>query len=450
KVALTDFYSRLIVHPDGTLNVQGIVKQEPAAAASEGTKAAPSEAKAGEGKKEPAPITIAAVTLQGGTINFTDGFVKPNFTANMTQVGGRVSGLSSDENRRAEVELRGQLRNHSPLEISGTINPLGRNLFANIKTDFKDIELSPMSPYSARYAGYSIEKGKLSLSLTYHIENRKLKADHHVYIDQFTFGDKVESPDATSLPVRLAVSLLKDRNGIIDLNFPVSGSLDDPEFSVWGVVLDIVKNLLVKAATSPFSPIQALVGEGVELSYVEFDSATPQLEGAATEKLNALAKVLVERPALSVDIAGHVDVEKDRERLRQDAFEHKVKAQKLNDLVKRGEAGLSIETIKIAPEEYEEYLTKAYKQESFPKPRNMLGLNKSLPVPEMEKLMLTNLQLTDDDLRQLAAQRAQAVKDYLVTTGKVDSQRLFLLETKTLAPERKEKLKDSRVDFSLR
>src|SRR5262249_39177921 len=152
--------------------------------------------------------------------------------------------------------------------------------------------------------------------------------------------------------------------------------------------------------------------------------------------LNALAKVLQERPALSVEVTGYVDVVKDREKLRQEALEHKVKAQKVNELVKRGQSGLSIDEVKIAPEEYEEYLTKAYKEETFPKPRNLLGLNKSLPVPEMEKLMLTNLQITDDELRQLAGLRAQVVKDYLVTTGKVDNQRLFLVEAKTLAPER--------------
>jgi len=442
QVALTDFYSRLIVHADGTLNVQGLVKSQPTAkqGEKEGTPQAPTE---------PTPTSIETVTLQGGSIVFTDRFVKPNFTANMKNVGGRITGLSSEESRRAEVELRGNLANQSPLEISGTVNPLSRDLFADIKTDFKDIELSPMTPYAAKYAGYSIQKGKLSLSLKYHIEHRKLAADHHLYLDQFTFGEKVESPEATNLPVRLAVSLLKDRNGVIDLNFPVSGSLDDPEFSVWGVVLKVLKNLLVKAATSPFSLIQALAGDNVELSQLEFDYGSAQLNGSATEKLSALAKILADRPALNVEITGHVDVEKDREGLRRSVFDRKVKAQKLNDLVKRGEGGQSIDTITVKPDEYEEYLTKAYKQESFPKPKNFLGLTKSLPVPEMEKLMLTHLQITDDDLHQLAGQRAQTSKDYLVTTGNVDRQRLFLVEAKTLAPERKEKFRDSRVEFSL-
>jgi hypothetical protein len=166
--------------------------------------------------------------------------------------------------------------------------------------------------------------------------------------------------------------------------------------------------------------------------------------------VQAPAKVLVDRPALSIEITGHVDVEKDRVALRQERVERKLKAQKLKDLLKRGESGLSVEGITINPGEYADYLGKAYKEETFPKPKNSLGFAKSLPVPEMEQLMLAHLQITDDDLRRLSAQRAQVVQDYLVKTGQVAPQRVFIVEAKTLSPEPKDKVRDSRVDFSLR
>ena len=202
------------------------------------------------------------MTLQGGAVNFSDKYIKPNYSASLVEVGGRVSGLSSEESRLADVDLRGKLENSAPLEIVGKINPLAKDLFLDLKVDFRDMDLSTLSSYSGRYAGYGIQKGKLTLNLKYHIEKGKLDSENKVFLDQFTFGDPVDSPDATKLPVRLAVALLKDRSGEIHLDLPVTGSIDDPKFSVWGVVWQIVKNLLVKAATSPFALLGAIFGGG--------------------------------------------------------------------------------------------------------------------------------------------------------------------------------------------
>ena len=158
-----------------------------------------------------------------------------------------------------------------PLRSLAKLIPLRDDLFVDIKARIKDLDLSPTTPYSGKYAGYTIEKGKLSFDLKYLIVKRKLDSQNNIFIDQFTFGDKVESPQATKLPVKLAVALLKDRKGEIKLDLPVTGSLDDPKFSVWGVILKILVNLISKAATSPFSLLGAAFGGGEELSYVEFD-----------------------------------------------------------------------------------------------------------------------------------------------------------------------------------
>ena len=345
EISLTDFYSRIIVHPNGTLNVQGIVAKEGSGQDNTALKPAPAAVTANPVPADNAsqspevPVRIDTVTLQGGKVNFSDHYIKPNYSASLVEVGGRVSGLSSEEGRLADIDLRGKLENSAPLEIVGKINPLANDLFLDLKVDFRDMDLSPLSPYSGRYAGYGIQKGKLTLSLKYHIEKRKLDSENKVFLDQFTFGDAVESPDATKLPVRLAVALLKDRNGEIHLDLPVTGSIDDPKFSIWGVVWKIIGNLLVKAATSPFALLGAIFGGGEQLSYLEFAPGIADIPAAEEGKLGNLAKALHDRPALKLEIEGHVDIEKDREEMRQLIFRRKVAARKLADLVEYGTTG---------------------------------------------------------------------------------------------------------------
>lgn len=453
EVALTDFYSRIIVTPEGTLNVQGVVRKEEPAATGETAEGASDNVVAvtpPDSPEPPTPVSIRLVSLQGGRINFTDYYIKPNYSANLLEIGGRISGLSSEETQMADVDLRGKLENYAPLEITGKINPLRNDLFLDLKVDFKNIDLSPLTPYSRRYAGYTIEKGKLSLSLEYRIVERKLAARNSVFLDQFSFGDPVESPDATKLPVRLAVALLKDRSGEIKLDLPVSGSLDDPRFRLGHVIVKIIVNLLAKAATSPFALLGAVFGGGEELSYLEFDYGKDTLGETGEAKLKTLAKALHDRPALKLEIAGYVDREKDQEALRDLLFDRKVRSQKRKVLVRKGGQAPSLDTVVVDAKEYPEYLKRAYRAEKFPKPRNLIGMVKDLPVPEMEKLMFAHLQVTDDDLRLLARRRGQAVKDSLIASKQVEPERVFLVEPKALVPENKENQRNSRVEFVLK
>jgi len=366
----------------------------------------------------------------------------------MMEIGGRISGLSSEEASRAEVELRGRLNNSAPLEITGRINPLKQDLFVDLRARFSGMDLSPTSPYSGKYVGYSIEKGKLSFDVRYLIEKRKLESENKVFVDQLTFGEKVDSPTATNLPIKLAVALLKDRNGEIHLDLPVTGSLDDPQFSVWQVILQILGNVITKAVTSPFALLGAAFGGGEELQYLEFDYGRTTISEQNAKKVEALAAALSEKPSLRLEIAGHVDPEADREGLKQYLMQRKLKAQKLTDMVKTG-SPVSVDEVTVAPEEYEKYLTRAYRAEKFPKPRNIIGMVKSLPVLEMEKLILTHIEIGEEELRLLASQRANAVKEAMLRSGKVEADRLFIVQPKTLAPEKRENQKNSRVEFKI-
>ena len=473
QIALSDFYSRVIVSQEGRINLQDVVRSEDGEAKSVTTAAsAGAKPAAGPGEKateKPAqepptpstgpipPVRVGKVTLQGGQVNFTDNFVRPNYTANLMDLGGSVTGLSSDAATTADVDLRGQV-NHAPLNIVGTINPLKGDLSLDLKADVKGMELAPLSPYSGKYVGYGIEKGKLSFDINYKIDNRKLTAENRLVLDQLTFGEKIESPTATKLPVMLAVALLRDRNGVIDINLPIGGSLDDPQFSVGGIIVKVIVNLITKAVTAPFALLGSLFGGGEELSYLEFDAGRYSIAEAGETKLKTLAKALTDRPGLKLEITGRVDPETDRDGLRQASIERKVRALKLNDLVKKGES-VDPASLAVTPEEYPAFLKRVYKDEKFPKPRNAVGLQKALPVEEMEKLMLTNAQVNDDAMTDLGNQRAQAVKEWLLKNGQIPEERVFLLAAKVGAAGVKEpapgtkdtpKAKASRVDFSLK
>ena len=235
--------------------------------------------------------------------------------------------------------------------IAGKINPLGNELFVDIKADFKDMELSPLTPYSGTYIGNAIEKGKLSFGLQYHIVNKKLEAKNDIFIDQLTLGEKVDSPKATKLPVGLAISLLKDRKGEIRLDIPVSGEIDNPEFSVWRIVLQVLVNLLVKAATSPFALLGSLMG-GEELGYVEFDYGTSAVTEQNTKKIDTLVNALYERPALKLEITGYVDPTNDSEALRTGRMKSLIVAQKIKDLSQKDDQPVSPESVQISAAEY--------------------------------------------------------------------------------------------------
>lgn len=470
EIALTDFFARVIVSPEGKLNLLQMVKGKDGEAAPADGKAAgepPAAAPvpavvSGEGKavatlppkpeKAVVPVRIGKVTLQGGRVAFTDNFVKPNYSANLTKVGGRVTGLSSTAGTLADLELRGTYNDLAPLTVTAKLNPFAAKRYLDLDAEVKGVELTGFSPYSGKYAGYAIEKGKLSLFLKYKIDDNQLVAENRVFLDQLTFGESVDSPTATKLPVTLAVALLKNRAGEIDINLPIAGSLDDPEFSVGGVIVKVIVNLFVKAVTSPFALLGSLFGGGEEMAYVEFDYGYASISGPMLERMKSLAKALEDRPGLKVELAGRIDPDNDREGLKHALMMRRVKAQRLEELVKQGVESGSLEDVVIPDKDYPRYLEKAYKAEKFPKPRNIIGLVKDLPVEEMEKLMLANMKADDEALRRLADRRARNVAQWLTEEGKVASERVFILQPHLTPGEgpQQEKAKGSRVDFSLK
>ena len=430
NIALSDFYSRLIVSPQARLNLMDIVVKPAApagtsitapatpASAATATVATASSAAASPAAPPaaPFPLAIAKVSLSGGRIAFSDHFIRPNYDADLDKIEGTVTGLSTDGNSRAALNLTGTANQSAPLAISGTLNPLAKDLFLDIKGSVTGFELIPASPYADKYAGYGIEKGKLSMDISYSVNQGQLQANNHLFLDQLTFGNASNSPEATSLPVRLAVSLLKNRRGEIDLNLPISGSLKDPQFQIGHVIVQVLVNLLEKAATAPFALLGEAFGSSEELSYVEFAPGSSTLDPSANKRLQTLAQALDDRPGLSMEISGRVDPQADSDALRRAGLQ----------TLLQHEQGDNAQPIAAGSPEYAKLLTQAYHHAKFDKPKTALGLERELPVADMESQLLAHINVGADDLRQLANQRAFVCQNFLHVTGKIDLARLFL------------------------
>ncbi|WP_374595073.1 DUF748 domain-containing protein [Aquabacterium sp.] len=455
QIALRDFYARLILNPDGTLNVAQILRAKGAEAQSITTPTAPGQKPAAappaapasaasapaDANKLPPNLRWAGITLANGRIDFTDTFIKPNYSARLTQINGTVSGVSSNKPEPADLKITGKVDDAAPLDISGRIHPLGARLTTDITASAKGIEMTRFSPYAARYAGYAIEKGTLSVNVNYKVSNGQLEANNNIYLDQLTFGDKVDSPDATKLPVLFAVSLLKDRNGVIDVNLPISGSIDDPDFSVGGIVVRVIVNLLTKAVTAPFSLLSGIGGGSEELGFVAFAPGSARLDDETTKRLDTLAKLLTDRPALKLEITGHADPSFDVDGLK------KRYVTRLMRQAKAKSTGTEAADVTIADNEHDSWLEAAYKAADVKKPRNVVGLAKSLPPAEMQAILEANAPADADALLQLANRRADAVKAYLA--NKLPPERAQLTASKATSAGIADKGPTTRAQFSM-
>lgn len=456
EINVEDFFARILIHADGRINVQDIVKSSSPASASQVAKATPAapasavKAAATGPAAGPAPrIALGRMVLKNGRVDFSDNFIKPNYAANLTDLNGTVSAVASDRSKPADVNLRGRIDHDSPLSISGKVHPLSPKLFLQVAARATDIELTRLTPYAAKYAGYPITKGKLSVDLKYLIDNGKLDAQNQVYVNQLTFGSKIDSPDATKLPILFAIGLLTNSKGEMDVNLPISGTLSDPDFSIGGIVWRVIVNLVEKAVNAPFSMLaSAFGGDAEELGYVTFAPGSLELSASSKARLDNLARILLDRPALKLEMAGRVDPATEQEGAKRAYVNSRIRAQKVADLAKQGLAANS-EQITVTAAEYPKYLEKAYLAEPFEKPRNAVGLIKSLSVAEMEALMMKHALVDEMWFKSMADARAMAVKRYLDEVGKVPVERLFLVASRLTSEGIKDKGEPQRVDFSL-
>lgn len=390
-----------------------------------------------------APASVGSFQVVRGRLAFSDRSVSPAVALSCTDLVARASGLSTAPAARPQFSAGCKVWGASPFEISGTLHPLLKGDGTALQLVSKGIDLTPLGPYAGKYLGYGIQKGKLDLDLGYTVTQRQLDARNVVRLDQFTLGDKSNSPDATGLPVKLGLAVLRDRDGVILLDVPVSGNVDDPDFRVGRVVWRALRNVFIKAATAPFALLASVFGGGKEsLDLVEFAPGSAELDEAALGKLRILAKALYERPALKLEIEGTADADADGAVLRRQA---------VAGLVRRAKSSASgqksPQPVEISPAEYPRWLQAAYRA-AFPGPEKPGPGGKAPPPPtvaEMEERLSASIAVPAADFRELAQRRAAAARDGILGAAQVDPGRVFLVE----GGERAAKEKGTRAYFTL-
>jgi hypothetical protein len=344
RVTLRRAFGRVLIGADGTLNLAQMLRPRgtaPAASTSStavstapvaagatrnSTAAAVATPAASAAVTQPMPIRIDHVDVSGSSADFTDRSVQPTFSAVILSLRGSVAGLSSQPGTRAQVTLSGQLDQYAPVSITGQVNLLSASAFTDLSMNFSNIDLTIFNPYSGKFAGYSIAQGKLATQMHYHVEDRRLEASHHIVIDQLEFGAATENKPAVPLPVKLAAALLKDRKGVISIDLPVGGSLDDPTFRIGPIIWKVFVNLVTKIVTAPFALLGSLFGGGEQLAYVDFAAGSSAIPDASQQKITQLAKALTERPQLKLDVPLHTVSLADDQALAHAALEQAVTA----------------------------------------------------------------------------------------------------------------------------
>lgn len=470
---LADFFARIAVDETGRINLQDIVRDKTKNLATEKVAGGAIQSGAGELKdtekkssassasgagsaaaSPSAVLQFGPTTFTNGRVQFTDQFVKPSYSASLTELNGSLGAFGNSgtvgkadaatpQSREAvslaSLELHGKAEGSASLDVTGALNPLATPLALDITAKVRNLELPPLSPYSVKYAGHGIERGKLDMDVTYKIEpNGQLTARNGLVLRQLVFGDEVDG-GGNSLPVKLATALLADSNGVIDLDIPISGSLSDPQFSLGPIIGKALLNILGRAITAPFSLLSSALrgatqgpdGEAV----VAFEPGSATLDASADTQVKEIAAAMEKRPKIDLTITGHAGLAAEQAGYRQ------TRLRRLLAFIKRREnlaaasraggasmppTGNAAPALPVVSEaDYPRLLRQLYDRTDMQKPRNAIGMARELPVPEMENLLLGQIDVGPQHMRELAVQRAGEVRDALAKAG-VAAERLFL------------------------
>jgi hypothetical protein len=313
----------LIIENDRSFNAQRLLVEQPASTAAAQAPATPVDVAATA--PESFPIRIRRIRLQDAKLDFTDLSLRPQFGAHIYELNGIITGLSSKRDARSQIELDGRVDDYGQARVRGQLNPFAPADNTDLNVLFKNVDMVSASPYSMKFAGYKIAEGKISLDLQYKVRNNQLEGNNQVVLDKLTLGERIDSPEALKLPLELALAILKDSNGRIDLGIPVSGNMNDPSFSYGAVVWKALGNIMTKVVTSPFRALGNLFGvSGDKLEAVEFDAGSNTVQPPEREKLKQVAQILVKKPDLKLSVPAQYSEANDGAALRQQALRRAV------------------------------------------------------------------------------------------------------------------------------
>ncbi|PHS84432.1 hypothetical protein AAW02_10390 [Aeromonas dhakensis] len=416
-------FARIEINEERVTNVQQLLLPQPAT-----TKPASSG---------PAPrVSIAQVRTEQGNLRFADRSLSPEFVVDIASLSGQSRHISNIPGQRSELAFNGKVDRYAPVTIRGGTNLLIEQPVLDVAVTFNNLELTTFTPYSSTYAGYAIDKGQLSMKLNYQLHGNRLEGDNDITIKKLQLGEKVKSEQAKDLPLGLAVALLSDANGVIQMNLKVKGNLDQPDFSLGNIFWDVLGNTLRKAVTSPFSLLASLAGGSEDLDELPFLPGEPDLTPTQQEKLTKLAQALKDRPKLSMNIRGKVNFNEERPILQRQKLERvlaKITGNPVDlDLLEQDPAMQS-----ALAEAYE-----ARFNEDLGDLADRLKLDEASPALRAQAVLLLRDQqlITAKSLRNLAMRRAQNTKEFLVDRQGIAPERLFVLDSQVREADKEAKV----------
>ncbi|WP_226687199.1 DUF748 domain-containing protein [Stutzerimonas stutzeri] len=424
RVDLSQPYARFIINPDLSTNINDLLVER--------SEAGNGSAQAQE-PSEPLAIRIGGIAIADGSANFADFSLRPPFATAIQSLNGDIGTLDNREQKAASVNVAGKVDQYAPVSIKGSLTPFDPLQSLDIATSFRQVELTTLTPYSGKFAGYRIRKGRLNLDLHYRIEQGRLNAENKVVLEQLQLGEKVDSPDAVDLPVRLAVALLKDSKGTISIELPVQGNLNDPQFSIMPIVWQTLRNLVVRAAQAPFKFIAGLAGgSDADLSHVGFDPASSELDSEARKRLDTLASALKQRPALRLEVEGMSAAAVDGPLLAEQRLQQEFRETQYRILQRRGDkVPADASQIQVEAEDEAALLEGIYRSRLKQQPpAEWREFDEQERAAQMRTAVLDSWRDSATLLRRLSRERAAAIKGYLVDAG-LDSERVYLLDTGT-------------------
>ncbi|MBF4987290.1 DUF748 domain-containing protein [Methylophilus sp. 14] len=436
--------SKFIIYPDRSLNITKVMRTT-TPAASDAPAAASTPASAPVAASKPTattasnsndfPVAIDTVRINNAELEFADLSLPQPFGTHIHTLGGVINGISSNPSATAQVELDGKVDDYGAARIRGALQPFKATEFTDLKVAFTNLEMNRLTPYSGKFAGRRIESGKLSVDLGYKIKQRVLAGENKFVIHKLTLGERVDSKDAPNLPLDLAIAILEDSDGVIDLDLPVSGSLDDPKFSIGGIVWKAFTNVLTKIVTAPFSALGKLFGGSEKLEAIVFDPGNATISPPELEKLHSVSTALAKRQQLKLGIVPGYDVATDT-RAIQEASLRKQVAEEVGVRLEPGQApgpiDLNNPKVQSAIQTLHDKLTNkgllkrlAAKLEKAPE-----GF-----YAQAQETLTTSIQVTDADLQTLAKTRADAIQKALLAAG-VSTERVSITVPATVKADR--------------
>ena len=415
-------YVRFMINDDRTTNIDDLLIPQPAG----------STAKSTASKDKPLGIHIGAIAINDGSANFADFSLTPNFQTAVQQLNGQIGTIDSRNAKPAPVNIAGKVDRYAPVTIKGSVNPFDPMASLDIATSFKRVELTTLTPYSGKFAGYRIRKGRLNLDLHYLITNGQLKAENKLVVEQLQLGEKVDSPDAVDLPIKLAIALLKDTDGKISIELPISGDLNNPQFSVMPIIWQTVRNLVLRAAQAPFKFIGGLIsGGGAEdLGTVSFAPGSSELSPEAQKALTTLAQALKERPALRLEIEGTAAQSSDGPLIAKERLEREFQYTYYKILQRRGDKVPASAGLLTVPDDEKGPLLEGIYRTRLKQqpPAEWKDLSRDERAAKMTAALIDFWSKSEVLLRQLGQDRASSIKDYLVDKGGLADDRVYFID----------------------